>query len=74
VLSEDEAKFLFEKGCDQVVIGSGQMGNDGSSSLFRKKGLRGLVRTDARGDPDVQPVARKENRALSCDLLKKTPW
>jgi hypothetical protein len=21
VLSEDEAKFLFEKGCDQVVIG-----------------------------------------------------
>ncbi|WJR80945.1 MTH938/NDUFAF3 family protein [Bradyrhizobium sp. NP1] len=27
VLSEDEAKFLFEKGCDQVVIGSGQMGN-----------------------------------------------
>jgi hypothetical protein len=27
VLSEDEAKFLFEKGCDQVVIGAGQMGN-----------------------------------------------
>jgi hypothetical protein len=26
VLSKDEAKFLFEKGCDQVVIGSGQMG------------------------------------------------
>jgi hypothetical protein len=24
VLSEDEARFLFEKGCDQVVIGSGQ--------------------------------------------------
>jgi hypothetical protein len=27
MLSEDEAKFLFEKGCNQVVIGSGQMGN-----------------------------------------------
>ena len=27
VLSKGEAKFLFEKGCDQVVIGSGQMGN-----------------------------------------------
>src|SRR5436190_21709693 len=27
VLSKDEAKFLFEKGCDQVVIGSGEMGN-----------------------------------------------
>ena len=24
VLSEEEAKFLLEKGCDQVVIGSGQ--------------------------------------------------
>jgi hypothetical protein len=27
VLSKDEAKFLFENGGDQVVIGSGQMGN-----------------------------------------------
>src|SRR6266702_2690502 len=27
VLSKDEAKSLFEKGCDQVVIDSGQMGN-----------------------------------------------
>src|ERR1700745_181944 len=27
VLSEDEARFLFEKGCDQIVIGSGQFGN-----------------------------------------------
>lgn len=27
VLSKDEAKFLFEKGCEQVIIGSGQFGN-----------------------------------------------
>jgi hypothetical protein len=27
VLSKDEAKFVFEKGCEQLVIGSGQMGN-----------------------------------------------
>ncbi|WP_207230966.1 hypothetical protein [Bradyrhizobium sp. Leo121] len=27
VLSEDEAKLVFEKECDQVVIGSGQVGN-----------------------------------------------
>ena len=27
VLSKDEAKFLFEKGCDQIIIGSGQFGN-----------------------------------------------
>jgi hypothetical protein len=27
VLSEDEARFLFERGCDRVVIGSGQFAN-----------------------------------------------
>jgi hypothetical protein len=42
VLSEDEAKFLFEKGCDQVVIGSGQMGNvhlsPEAEAYFERKG------------------------------------
>ena len=27
VLSKDEAKFVFEKGCEQFIIGSGQIGN-----------------------------------------------
>lgn len=27
VLSKDEAKFLFEEGCEQIIIGSGQFGN-----------------------------------------------
>jgi hypothetical protein len=27
VLSKDEAKFVFEKGCKQLIVGSGQMGN-----------------------------------------------
>ncbi len=27
VLSEDEAKFVFEKGCRQLILGSGQEGN-----------------------------------------------
>src|SRR6185312_5972361 len=40
----------------------------GSRSLFRTEGLRGPVEADARGDPDVQPVARKEDRAVSRDL------
>jgi hypothetical protein len=42
VLSEDEAKFLFEKGCNQVVIGSGQMGNvqlsPEAEAYFERKG------------------------------------
>jgi hypothetical protein len=27
VMSKDEAKFVFEKGCAEVIVGSGQMGN-----------------------------------------------
>jgi hypothetical protein len=27
VLSKDEAKFIFESGCEQLILGSGQMGN-----------------------------------------------
>src|SRR6476661_4453034 len=27
VLSKDEAKFVFENGCEQLILGSGQMGN-----------------------------------------------
>ena len=44
VLSEDEAKFLFEEGCDQVVIGSGQMGNvhlsPEAEAYFERKGCK----------------------------------
>jgi hypothetical protein len=47
VLSEDEAKFLFEKGCDQVVIGSGQMGNvhlsPEAQAYFERKGCEVLL-------------------------------
>ena len=47
VLSKDEARFLFEKGCDQVVIGSGQMGNvhlsPEAETYFAKKGCTVLL-------------------------------
>jgi hypothetical protein len=47
VLSESEAKFLFEKGCDQVVIGSGQMGNvylsPEAKAYFERKGCEVLL-------------------------------
>jgi hypothetical protein len=48
VLSEDEAKFLFEKGCDQVVIGSGQMGNvhlsPEAEAYFERKGCEVVLK------------------------------
>ena len=48
VLSKHEAKFLFEKGCDQVVIGSGQMGNvplsPEAEAYFERKGCVVLLK------------------------------
>ena len=48
VLSEDEAKFLFEKGCDQVVIGAGQMGNvhlsPEAEAYFERKGCEVVLK------------------------------
>ena len=48
VLSKDEAKFLFEEGCDQVVIGSGQMGNvqlsPEAEAYFERKGCAVLLK------------------------------
>ena len=48
VLSEDEARFLFEKGCDQVVIGSGQFGNvqlsPEAEAYFERKGCEVLLK------------------------------
>ncbi len=47
VLSKDEAKFVFERGCEQLVLGSGQMGNvrlsPEAEAYFAKKGCRVLL-------------------------------
>jgi hypothetical protein len=46
-LSKDEAKFVFEKGCQQLIFGSGQHGNVHLSPeaevYFAKKGCRVLL-------------------------------
>jgi len=48
VLSEDEAKFLSEKGCDQVVIDAGQMGNvhlsPEAEAYFERKGCEVVLK------------------------------
>ena len=47
VLSKDEAKFVFEKGCEQLILGSGEMGNVHLSpeleADFAKKGCKVLL-------------------------------
>ena len=47
VLSKDEAKFIYEDGCEQLILGSGQMGNVHLSreaeAYFAKKGCTVLL-------------------------------
>ena len=48
VLSKDEAKFIFEKGCEQVIVCSGQMGNvhlsPQADAYFAKKSCKVLLK------------------------------
>jgi hypothetical protein len=48
VLSKDEAKSVFERGCEQLIVGSGQMGNvhlsPEADAYFAKKGCKVLLR------------------------------
>jgi len=73
IVSKDEAKFVLEKGCEQLIVGSGQEGNvhlsPEAEAYLAKKGC-GRVTADPRGDPAVQSIECKEGRAFSCDLLK----
>jgi hypothetical protein len=46
-LSKDEAKFVFETGCEQLIVGSGQIGNvrlsPEAESYFAKKDCEVLL-------------------------------
>ena len=47
-VSKDEAKFVFEKGCKQLILGSGQFGNvhlsPEAEAYFEKKGCTVLLK------------------------------
>ncbi len=48
VLSEDEAKFVFEKGCRRLILGSGQEGNvrlsPEAGAFFAKKNCEVVIK------------------------------
>jgi hypothetical protein len=50
VLSKDEAKFVFESGCEQLILGSGQRGNvhlsPEAEAYFAKKGCKVLLQCE----------------------------
>jgi hypothetical protein len=47
VISKDEARFVFETGCEQLILGSGQIGNvqlsPEAEAYFAKKGCKVLL-------------------------------
>lgn len=47
VVSKDEAKFVFEKGCKQLILGSGQQGNvrlsPEAEAYFAKKSCQVVI-------------------------------
>jgi hypothetical protein len=61
VLSKDEAKFVFEKGCEQLIVGSGQMGNvhlsPEAEAYFAKKRCKVLLQPT----PEAIPVFNKSH-------------
>jgi len=75
VLSKDEAKFVFENGCEQLILGSGQMGNvhlsPEAEAYFAKKWLHGPVAADPQGNSYVQQLACEEDRPFSRYLLNR---
>jgi hypothetical protein len=65
VLSKDEAKFVFERGCEQIILGSGQMGNvqlsPEAEAYFAKKGCK--VRCSRRRRRSMCLTGRMQRRS-----------
>ena len=61
VLSKEEAKFIFERGCDELIVGSGQMGNvhlsPEAEAYFEKKDCKVLLQPT----PDAIQVFNKSH-------------
>ena len=51
-VSEDEARFVFEKGCEELIFGTGQYGNAALSpeaaAFLKKKGCKVIAKPTRR--------------------------
>ena len=60
-VSEDEARFVFEKGCEELIFGTGQYGNAALSpeaaAFLKRKGCKVIAKPTPEGDQDLQPDA-----------------
>ena len=66
VLSKDEAKFVFENGCEQLILGSGQMGNvhlsPEAEAYFAKKGCTVLLQPTPKALRGANEIGRRARR------------
>ena len=65
MLSKDEAKFVFEKGCEQLIVGSGQMGNvqlsPEADAFLQKRDVRSYCDRPPR--PSVCSTGQRRRRS-----------
>jgi len=60
IISKAEAKSVFEKGCDLLIVGAGQ------------EGMRRRVAADPGGNSVVQSINGKEDWSHPCNLLTRS--
>ena len=74
MLSKDEAKFVFEKGCEQLIVGSGQIGNvrlsPEAESYFARKDCKVLLQRTPEAIQVFNRSRAKKDRSFSRNLLK----
>ena len=68
IISKDEAKFVYEDGCETLIVGTGQEGNVRLSpeacDYFNKKGCK--VLSSRRLKPSGPSISRVRKRSASC--------
>ena len=74
VLSKDEAKFVFERGCEQLIVGSGQMGNvhlsPEAEAYFAKMGCKVLLQPTPEAI-HLEPISKSSEEDNEAGELDK---
>ena len=73
MLSKDEAKFVFERGCEQLIVARAKWAMCGKAeAYFAKKRCKVLLQPTPETIHVFNKSLCKEDRAFSRDLLKRT--
>jgi hypothetical protein len=74
ILSKDEAKFIYEDGCEQLILGSGQMGNvhlsPEAETYFAKRVVHGPVAAAPQAGSDARPFEDAKGLRKLCGTRK----